>query len=299
MLRLTGSLLRFWFARGQFVEAREWLEHALEGDASGRSLARAGALDALSAVLFLPEDAPRKRDLLEEAIALYREHGDEEGLARSLNGLGVVFLEETADRARGDAEQALDRAAELFEESLEIRRKLGDRVDPGSLASPIGNLAEVAFARGDLATAQRLTSEVLALARAEADDRYIASANQRLAWIAFLEGRNDDAARLLRERLRFAHTIRSRWPGTGLALAALIAARRGKQAEAAKLLGALNLHRTRLGVHEWERPRGRRIAEAIRATEQELLDLGDAFAHGGAPELSLDDMHELALRVLD
>jgi predicted ATPase/class 3 adenylate cyclase len=299
MLRLAGSLSRFWFARGQFVEAREWLERALEGDASGRSLARADALYALSAVLFLPEDAARRRDLLEEAIALFREHGDNEGLARSLNGLGVAFLEDAADRSHRDAEQALDSATELFEESLGIRRRLGDRVDPGALASPISNLAEVAFARGDFATAQRLTSEMLAVARAEADERYIASANQRLAWIAFLEGRNDDAAGLLRERLRFAHTIRSRWPGTGLALAALIAARRGKHAEAAKLLGALKLHRTRLGVHEWERPRGKRIAGAIRATEQELLDAGYAFALGDAPELSLEDMHELALRVLD
>lgn len=298
MLRLVGSLAFFWFARGQFAEARDWLERALELDAGGRSLARADALRGLSGVLGLlyAEDPTRRRDLLEEAIRLYREHGDEAGLARSLNALGVVFVNE-ADAGRGDAERALDRAAQLFEESVSIWRRPGERVDSAACAAPIGNLAEVAFRRGDLTAAKRLTSEALALARAEADDVYIASANQRLAWIAFLEGRNEDAARLLRERLRFSLAIRSGWPGTGLALAALIAARRGKQVEAARLLGALNVQRTRLGIRDWG-VRGKRIAQAIQATEQELVESGYALVHADAPELSLDEMHELALGLL-
>jgi tetratricopeptide (TPR) repeat protein len=298
MVQLAGSLGRFLFARGQFVEARAWLEPALE--AEGRSLARADALRALSAVLFLPQDATRRRELLEEAIALYREHDAEEGLARSLNGLGVYIVEDAVECSERDAERAHDRAAELFRESLAIFRRLGKRVDPALGSGPIGNLAEVALNRGDLTTAKRLTTEALALARVEADDVYIAHAKQRLAWIAFFEGRDEDAAELLGARLRLQLSIRSGWPGTGVALAALIAAHRGKPAEAATLLGALNVHRTRLGVHEWwRRPRGMRIAKAIHATEQQLLESGYAQEYTDAPELSLDEMYELALRLLE
>ena len=80
---------------------------------------------------------------------LARELGDNQGIGRALNNLGLVAFE------RGD----LLAARALHEESLTVKRELGDK---RGIAHSLANLGSVALAEDELAVAQRLFRECLA-----------------------------------------------------------------------------------------------------------------------------------------
>jgi predicted ATPase/class 3 adenylate cyclase len=288
MLRLVGSLWRFWFYRGRYSEGRRWVEQALAHDRGGSSLERAHALRGLAALLVSDDDRVYARSLVEEAIIIHREHGDDAGLARCLNNLGVILLGSSVD-------PDLDRAAEVLEESLVLGRQLTERGHHFPVAFQLGNLADISLRRGDLAEARRRTNEELEVARAEGDDVNIADAGSRLAWLAALEGDYEEAARLLRRPLRFSVEIGAQWPGGALGLAGLVGAHRGHRTEAAKLLGALDARRGRLGFRGWEDSKDGAIVAMVR----ELDEDGLAWALAGGQELSFEELLELALRLID
>ena len=284
MLQLAGSLWRFWFYRGRYEEGRRWLSQALTAD-GGRSLARADALRGLSAVLTSPSDAEYARSLTEEAIEIHREHGDEIGLARCLNNLGTMLSSgEEAD---------LDTATQLLRECLAIGKRARDG-EAFSLAFPLGNLADISLRRGDLVEARRLSDEELEIAQFEQDDVNIADANGRLAWVEALEGNYDEAALLLSAPLQFGSQIGSRWPGSTLALAAVIAAHRGKRTDAAKLFGAIHAHRARLDMAWPDSP----ATHAIAATDQKLVEEGLGAARAAGQALSFDELRDVAFRAI-
>jgi predicted ATPase len=289
MLRLVGSLWRFWFYRGRQDEGQRWLEQALANDRGGASLARAHALRGLAAVLTARDDEGRARRLLEEAIAIYRQHEDDAGLSRCLNNLGVLLME-------SDVKPDLDGAGRALEESLILTKRLAERGVHVPLAFPLGNLADLALRRGELEDARRLTEEEFEIAQAEGDDVNIADARGRLAWLAALEGEYEEAARLLRLDLQFSVEIGSRWPGGALALAAVVGAHRGGRHDAAKLLGALEAHRDRLGM-TWssDSPVDRKISQ----TKRKLDDEGFASAREQGREVSIEDILELGLTLTD
>jgi len=118
-LRLSGELCCFWWRRGYLGEGRRWVEGFISEDPDvGQptfGLARAGALYGAGALAFGQGDLVRATELFEEGLTLYRELGDEVGVANVLVELGQVA------RAQGD----YDRAATLSEESLALGRKLG------------------------------------------------------------------------------------------------------------------------------------------------------------------------------
>ena len=296
MLRLAGALWRFWSHRGRYAEAQRWLEEALARDVGGSSLARAHVLRGLSSVLVSDADVERRRTLLEEAVELYRAQGDEDGLARCLNNLGVLAMAEESQGRALDAELALDRATELFEESLIVERRLAERGHQIQPATPIGNLADIALVRGDLAAARRLATEALEVARAQGDDVNVVTSLPRLAWIAALTGEDDEAVRLLREPLHLVSEMGSRHPGGALVLAAVLAARRGKPSVAAKLLGALDARRASLGMPPHVQGRAGRVITEI---ERKLEEDGFAQQRADGQALSFDEMLELAFRAIE
>jgi len=282
MLRLAGALWVFWSVRGQLEEARGWLEQAVQHGDKSASAVRARALRGLGATLSTLGDHAESQTFTEEALALYRELGDDDGVARCLNNLGRSALEV------GE----LDDATTLFEEALAIHRQVDERES----LTPLRNLAEVANRRGDLAERRTLCEEVLLAARAWQDDLSVAEVLTDLAWVASVDGRYDDVAQLASEALGFH--LRVGAPGVATAcvlLTALVHASRGHRDEAARLLGAAAAERERRGWPAF--PEGI-YALPFDALERDLGEERYAAACEEGVALPFERAVELATRAL-
>jgi tetratricopeptide (TPR) repeat protein len=136
--------------RGHWSEGRELLTTALTG-AGGAPLARrALALKALGNLATAQGDYPEARSLHEEALALYRELGDQRGVAACLDNLGNVA---------GDQGDYLG-ARSLHDEALALIRGLGDQ---RQCASCLERLARLAAAQGRHRRGARLLGAAEAL----------------------------------------------------------------------------------------------------------------------------------------
>ena len=161
-LRLGGALWRFWMVRGHYSEGRERLARLLSlAGASGRTAARAKALNGAGSLADSQGDYAAAHSLYEESLTISRELGDKRGIAAALNGLGIVAW------YQGDYAAARS----LYEESLAIRRELGDKQ---GIAKSLNNLGLVALGLGDYAAARPLYEESLAIIRELGDRQLIA-----------------------------------------------------------------------------------------------------------------------------
>jgi non-specific serine/threonine protein kinase len=122
------------------------------------------------------------------------------------------------------------RAGPLLEESLALRRRLGDRQ---GTARALGHLAMTTVRRGDLARAATLAAEGLALARAVDDPLSAGGCLAALALVARGQGDVDRARALLNEAVA---SLRRSWFRWGIAWAlghlAAMAREQGDLAEA-------------------------------------------------------------------
>ena len=85
-LRLAAAMGPFWYVRGPLGEARAWLDRAVAlaaSDATPPAL-RAKVLLAAGRATHRQYDVVRAEELLGESVALWREAGDERGLAEAL-----------------------------------------------------------------------------------------------------------------------------------------------------------------------------------------------------------------------
>ncbi|HXT36766.1 MAG TPA: tetratricopeptide repeat protein, partial [Chloroflexota bacterium] len=209
----------------QYERARELYEASLglrrelaDREGVAASLNNLGNLMAVSL-----GDYAQGTALLEEALALFREAGDQLNSAYLLTNLGVMAKNQ-GDLARATALQeeclavqrdlgnttgvayalvnlgnlatAVDdheRAAALHEESRLLFAQLGDQ---GGLAHALTNLADVARRQGDLDRAAALYAESLALLDAVGHKRGIASCLEGLAALAGARGQAERGARL-------------------------------------------------------------------------------------------------------
>jgi len=116
-LRLSGALRWFWRMRGSFHEGRRWLTRSLKQCPERRTASRAVALLGKSLLMNALGDLRAARLPAEESAALYRELGDQRGLAEALTLIGFTSI--------WQGEANLGRAR--LEEALAISRKVGDR----------------------------------------------------------------------------------------------------------------------------------------------------------------------------
>lgn len=267
-LRLASALDVFLELRGHLTEGRGWLEGALSRRGEAPAPVRAKALKAAAILVLRQGDHRLARGLLEEALALYRDLGDERWVARMLANLGSVAIHE------GDYE----RATGLFEETIPLFRAAGD---DRALAVTLSNLASIAKVGGDDARARELGEEGLAVALRGGDKEAASISLHNLARAALRERRHDDAAR------RFADSLEL---GVELGYKELIAycvegfgelaAARREWRRAARLLGAGKSMFDALGV-----PVGSEEREGYEATLERLEEpLGDAALAKGAAE---------------
>jgi len=248
---IAGRAWRLWMAARELDGGRAFLRDVLDRPGASPTRWRAIALygDGLFAFWQGARDDLRSRS--EQALEVAQQAGDDEALALAYLGLSRSALEdgdhergrELAERARAHARRVsdvlgqaplhmhaqslraagdLDGAAALFEESLELNRRVGDE---GMVTVEHHNLAAIAVRRGDGDAAERHSAQFppadspydeamgklieagIALCRGEPEqaDARLCEAEATLA-DAGIEAATDDRADLdwLREQLECA-----------------------------------------------------------------------------------------------
>lgn len=185
--RLLGELSE---RQGDHTAAREWLEEAVS--AARRLGAREELVKALLAlggnVLWHLGEYAGATALLNEALSVAAELGDDRARARALHGLANVAL------YRGQREEA----EELFTRSLEVRREANDEL---GVANALNNLAIIAAGSGRNAEAEDLLRDSLAIRRRLGDVAGTAVALNNLGFMAAERGDLERAERLYEESL--------------------------------------------------------------------------------------------------
>jgi predicted ATPase/class 3 adenylate cyclase/DNA-binding CsgD family transcriptional regulator len=260
--RLAGALAWFWWLRGHHTEGRRWLEAALAaGDATPPAV-RARAFHGQGILAHAQGDFGRAIESYRHSLALYREVGDTWGVAwasgclgvaqrrASLTRQGLELFRELGDtwhtawslwvlglgRAASGGDAALEEAARLLEEALALFRQVGEA---WGTARVLGNLGDLARARGEYPRARALLDESLALFRRLGDTWGFSNVLRYQGLLALDEGDLGRAAGHLRESLLLARDVGDR-QGVAGALLALgrIAARAGDRERGARLGGA-------------------------------------------------------------
>jgi predicted ATPase/DNA-binding SARP family transcriptional activator len=275
-LRLAGSLWRFCYLRGHYEEGRGWLEGALGSGDGAPPPARAKALLGAGVLTFLQCEYDRARGRLEEALDLYRDLGDDRGVASAAQMLGSI-ARERGDYAHSEAlhEESLtlwrelgdeagearslnylgyvawlqekhERARELCEETLVRFRRLGDNE---GIAWALISLGSSALYAGDRRRAQALLEESLALSREVGYKEGVAWSLNQLGVLAHREGDHGQATDLLRESLEIHQNLGDRWRTASVleAMAEALCAR-GRPEPAARLFGAAEAVREAISV---------------------------------------------------
>jgi tetratricopeptide (TPR) repeat protein len=172
------------FRQGAQAESRDRNEAALEAaHAVGDREAEALALVGLSRVAFRAGDYARVRALAAGARELTRDLDPNAGLA-------PLHMLAAGTRLAGDH----DEAVELYTESLELNRRLGDARMVGM---ELHNIGHIEVHRGNVEAAERCFAERSELS-GRADDPYEAAMTDlNQAALAFLRGDRQRAAQLL------------------------------------------------------------------------------------------------------
>jgi predicted ATPase len=223
MLEAACEIWLFWEGRGHLREAVDWLERGLRGELSAR--ARAEALTRLAWLVRPFGDYARVGALYAESLAIWREIGDETGLALTLSNFGAARM------YQGDYEAA----SELLEQALVLRRRTGVPVHATLL-----NLGLVRWEQGRFAAARELYREAFESACRAGDEVHVALIRANEAELAITQGEYEQAEDFLGEAAVIYGKNGNRW---GLAFLeynrALLDWRRGEPQVAYERLRAL------------------------------------------------------------
>ena len=219
---IAANAWRLWLLAGDRDGGRAFLQPVVDDHDTRPTPWRAEAL--YGAGLIAIKQGSREESLArnEEALAVADEVGDPAGRTFGLLGLSrIAVADGDAERGRHLASSALDaarelpprmrqalphmlaqatrlggdldRAAELFAESLALNRSIGDQ---GMVPVELHNLGHVESRRGNAAAAEALFAEAEGLSRP--DDPYDAAmTGLNRAFVAFARGDAGEADRLL------------------------------------------------------------------------------------------------------
>ena len=280
-LELAGALGWFWLSRGLLPEGRGRLATALAASGmTGRTRAR--ALTASGALAARAGEKAAGIAELDAAVAMWRELGDVDELASALDSLGWPLVYDTRDNTR---------ALEAFEQSLELRRELGDAA--GATRALVG-IAQVLVAMGETERAEAIAHDLLD--RGAGDARTEHFAYHFLADCALIRGDSEQAGTRYRQSLRAAlplgDIVETSFEVQGVAMSE---AATGDPHRALVLAGSVEALWESLGVSFsigfWDALLERYLAP----TRASLGDEYDAVRAEGRA-LGFDDAVELALR---
>ncbi len=168
-LRFCTALSWFWSIRGYSREGQYFLDHALALGESVSAPVKAGAFYTAAELAFLLDDLARTERLSRESLHLFRELGNQAGMADAL------LLQGTSAWARGQytlARSQLEEAATLYQ-------KMGEHWKRGRCLT---QLARISTLQGEYDEARGLLEHSLALYRTLGD-------KERIGWVLYLQGR--------------------------------------------------------------------------------------------------------------
>jgi predicted ATPase/transcriptional regulator with XRE-family HTH domain len=188
-VQMAGAMQRFWFMRRYYSEAIQQLTRVLALPGAHRSdpfEARA----CLGLGFFLVErgDLTEASVLYEQALGIYRERDDLNGIATALHRLGAVA------NIKGDHAQA--RAA--CQQSLRLYEQLGDKWRSAVLLIALGRLAQHI---GEYGESRDLYAQSVAIFRELGDKRQVAAGLTGLSTSMLELGQMGEARLMLQEAL--------------------------------------------------------------------------------------------------
>ncbi|MBC8075676.1 MAG: tetratricopeptide repeat protein, partial [Chloroflexales bacterium] len=187
-LRLASDLSRFWDVRGYRREGRDWLEtlldHARQPNDPAPAIEEraAGLLVAGMLAMYLSDFDPATRRL-RESLGLYHQLEDQQNIARVLNNLGNVALQQGA----------YPQAERYYRESLALRRELNHTM---GMAASLNNLAITTRLQGDPQAAKAYYDQSLTLYQQAGDRVAAASVMGHIATILLNQGEYSQAQQL-------------------------------------------------------------------------------------------------------
>lgn len=258
-LRIAAPMFLSWYLRKRRLgEARTWLRWAIgrarQSDVADTLLA--DALKAASGLAHIQHDLAEAVSLAEEALTIWEKVGTQEQVAFGHYLLAIpTYMRNEIERAAAHYDVAL-----AGYRSLENTQRI---------AEVLLGVANVASARGDLATAERCFDEIVSLAAGRGvSPSVVAMALAAHGFLVGCAGDIDRANRLLRESLLLWHGIDDP-TRTAEVLESLggIACGQGFPVRAARLLGAAESLRDRTGCplpaggRDWHRS----VVESIQS----------------------------------
>jgi predicted ATPase len=202
-LQLPALLGNFWMTRGLAREGSEWLQKALARPGE-MSPSRANALAWLSLMHLARGEYKKSEEFARASVAAMRALEDEQGMARTLNALGSIVMEQ------GNYVEAQN----CYGECLRLYRASGHRKGE-SIA--LVNLGNVFYGRGEYDLACTYYNECLTVRRDLGDQRGIASVLDYLARAVREQGDYQQASNLHSESLAMRRELNDK-PGIVLSL---------------------------------------------------------------------------------
>ena len=188
-LRLSNSLVYFWFVHGHIMENVIWLEKFLDQKQNVPSVLKAWSLLNHGVMLRVSTVDDDKSMLLhEKSLRLFRELGDHRGISFALNMMGVIGLQKIEPV----------KTEKLLTESLALQRELGD---PWGIAFTMQNFPPLALQKNDLEKAKKYAEETVLWFERAGDQRGVARSLEDFAEIAQLEGNPAHAVALMAKSL--------------------------------------------------------------------------------------------------
>ena len=177
---------------GDYREALTWCElSASVAEAAGDENGLARALNTIGVVFWRLADYDRSIDYLLRALRLEEAHGTPVSQSRALTNIGIV------QAAMGNNDSAL----EFYERSLEIKERGGDTL---GIANVLNNMAEVHRKLGRLDSALDLHRRSLALKTSMGYDVGAITSYMLIGMIHSAQGEDDRALPSFLEALRLA-----------------------------------------------------------------------------------------------
>lgn len=233
-LRIPSALVYFWEIHGHEEEGRSWFKQALGLDVNtkkNRPLLWAKALHGHFQVSWAQADYLQFQPAMEDALNIFKAHGDEFSIAHTLYHLAVFphsagNMEDAAAKYResfdvynkindnwgmgsclhciahtAESEGNAAEAQKLFEESLSMLKTAGDR---WTLYHPVGDSARIDANQGNLDKAELVFEESLAIFEELGSAGWKSATLRQLARVKYLKGEFAQAIELTERSLSIA-----------------------------------------------------------------------------------------------